>query len=100
MIRKVEPKLTAALLPSREKPMRCICTFRCPTSRRICKELLKEGIESQLTLDLPKGKYQAEWMDTKTGKVANQQTLNHNGGQATLKSPAFANDIALRILGS
>lgn len=50
-----------------------------------------------LTLDLPAGAYAAEWVDTKTGKVAGTESLKHDGGEKTLVSPPFALDIALSI---
>ncbi len=58
------------------------------------------GSEAQLQLKLPKGKYKAEWLNTKTGKTNNNETFNHSGGNRTLKSPQYKDDIALRILGS
>lgn len=58
---------------------------------------LNGGTRADLTLDLPKGTYTAEWVDTKTGKVAKSETLTHAGGRAVVMSPEYAEDIALRI---
>lgn len=58
---------------------------------------LNGGTKADLTLELPKGTYTAEWIDTKTGKVAKSETLTHPGGPAVVKSPEYAEDIALRI---
>ena len=55
------------------------------------------GTKADLTLDLPKGDYAAEWVDTKTGGVAKAAALAHPGGPAVLASPEYAEDIALRI---
>ncbi len=52
---------------------------------------------AQLSLDLPAGKYRAEWIDTKTGKVAKRENLSHEGGARTLASPQYSEDIALRV---
>jgi len=56
------------------------------------------GSEVQLQIELPKGKYTAEWINTKTGKTDKQESLDHSGGNRTLQSPNYEDDIALRIL--
>jgi hypothetical protein len=53
---------------------------------------------AELGLDLAAGNYKAEWIDTKTGKVAKQERFSHQGGTRTLVSPAYGQDIALRVL--
>ena len=58
------------------------------------------GSEANLVLDLPRGRYTAEWMNTKTGKVDREQTFDHAGGDAMLSSPEYEDDIALRILST
>ena len=46
---------------------------------------------------LPAGTYTAEWVNTKTGKVDKKETFQHGGGNRTLYSPKYVDDIALRI---
>lgn len=58
---------------------------------------LNGGTKADLVLDLPKGDYNAEWVDTKTGKVAKAEKLTHPGGPVTVASPEYAEDIALRV---
>ena len=58
------------------------------------------GSEAQLQVQLPKGKYTAEWVNTKTGKTDKNGAFDHSGGKRTLKSPKYRDDIALRILSS
>jgi hypothetical protein len=53
-----------------------------------------------LVLELPAGAYQAEWINTKMGKVDKQETFQHQGGNRTLRSPQYTDDIALRVLRS
>jgi hypothetical protein len=55
------------------------------------------GIQAKLVLDLPAGTYQIEWINTKTGKVDLGETASHAGGNRTLVSPAYLEDIALRV---
>jgi len=55
------------------------------------------GSKAELVVELPGGKYRAEWVSTKTGKVDKKVTFQHTGGNRTLHSPTYADDIALRI---
>ena len=55
------------------------------------------GIQAELVLDLPAGTYQIEWINTKTGKVDMGETASHVGRNRTLVSPAYLEDIALRV---
>jgi hypothetical protein len=52
-----------------------------------------------LVLDLPTGRYQAEWVNPVTGHVDKAETFEHGGGDKALASPSFADDIALRLKG-
>jgi hypothetical protein len=58
------------------------------------------GNRAQLQVELPKGKYTAEWINTKTGKTGKNEKFDHPGGNRTLESPKYEDDIALRILRS
>jgi hypothetical protein len=55
------------------------------------------GKEARLTLDLPRGEYAAEWVDTKNGKTDKSESFQHNGGGKEVVSPAYREDIALKI---
>jgi hypothetical protein len=55
------------------------------------------GRKARLVLELPSGKYKAEWLNTKTGKVDKKEVIEHTGGKRTLSSPEYVDDIALRI---
>lgn len=56
------------------------------------------GPRVELVLDLPAGEYAAEWVSTQTGRVESRTTFEHAGGDKSLTSPAYAEDIALRVL--
>ena len=56
------------------------------------------GKQARLIFDLPAGSYRAEWLDTKTGLVVKSERLKHSGGKVTVASPAYREDIALRIM--
>ena len=55
------------------------------------------GEQAELQLELPAGEYAVEWLNTRLGTVARQETLNHAGGAATLASPGYQGDIALAM---
>jgi hypothetical protein len=58
---------------------------------------IKGGNKAKLIVELPKGTYRAEWVNTKTGKVDKAETFQHDNGNRTLPSPKYVDDIALRI---
>jgi hypothetical protein len=55
------------------------------------------GNQAHLVLDLPAGDYAAEWINTMSGAIDKKDALKHAGGTVTLVSPAYAQDIALRV---
>ena len=56
------------------------------------------GSQVDLTLGLPDGQYKAEWLNPRTANIEARQTVKHTGGTAQLRSPAYTEDIALRIV--
>jgi hypothetical protein len=61
---------------------------------------VRGGKSAELVLELAKGEYEAEWVNTKTGEAARQEKFNHTGGAKSFKSPEYDEDIALRIKAS
>ena len=51
-------------------------------------------------IDLSAGSYSVVWTDTMTGKETDSKIKDHPGGFATISSPVFSEDIALRIAKS
>src|SRR5262249_40500502 len=58
---------------------------------------LRGGNHAELTVERPAGSYRAEWVNTRTGKVEKDEEFKHDGGERALASPAYSEDIALRI---
>lgn len=58
---------------------------------------IQGGTRADLELDLPAGKYLAEWINTMTGTVDRRQEIDDAGDALTLTSPDYREDIALRI---
>lgn len=69
-----------------------------PNKPKNLPHLLRENLQTELVLELPAGRYQADWLDTKTGQIPKSSKFDHPGGLTKLQSPVFANDIAVRIL--
>lgn len=61
-------------------------------------ERLQKTWETSLVLQLPRGRYQAHWVNTKTGAVDKSETFDHEGGEKELASPPFVVDVALRVV--
>ena len=57
---------------------------------------VKGGVQADVLLDLPRGKYRAEWLNTKTGAVDKAEDFDHDGGTRKLVSPAYEEDVALQ----
>ena len=55
------------------------------------------GIHAELELELPINRYQAEWVSSKTGRIEKTEHFSHPGGTRTIASPAYSEDIALRV---
>jgi len=56
------------------------------------------GTQAQLILEVPAGKYTAEWIDTTTGLVVKAEAMEHLGGNMQWTSPVYEEDIALRLI--
>jgi hypothetical protein len=59
---------------------------------------LNGGTRADLVLDLPAGRYRALWINPRTGAVASSENIDHSGGEVTLRSPHYDEDIALKIV--
>lgn len=55
------------------------------------------GRRANLEIELPPGAYRAEWVSPLTGSIEGTCEFEHPGGVATLRSPEYPEDIALRI---
>ncbi|KPK45287.1 MAG: hypothetical protein AMJ65_00315 [Phycisphaerae bacterium SG8_4] len=53
--------------------------------------------KADLMVALPTGKYKAEWLNTKTGRIDKTETFEHSSGHRLLGPPTYKDDIALRI---
>ena len=59
---------------------------------------LLHGDRATVTLDLPAGRYEVTWIDPASGQHLSKDLLTHKGGNRSIQSPAYAFDIALRMI--
>ncbi len=52
---------------------------------------------AELVLDLPAGRYAAEWINPRTGACDGREEFDHPGGERRLATPPFVEDLALRL---
>jgi hypothetical protein len=73
--------------------------LRVPVEKRPKKveDFLRTGIQSKLMLQLPPGKYRADWISTLTGETLKTDEWEQPPGDHELLTPEFDNDVALRI---
>lgn len=62
-----------------------------------CYEAIPGSYAESLTLNLPAGDYQADWIDPATGSVVESRKIEHTVGNFTLAAPKYSIDIALRL---
>jgi hypothetical protein len=53
--------------------------------------------QERLVLDLPRGTYQADWIDPSNGMILATEKFTHAGGQRRISTPEHRLDVALRI---
>lgn len=58
----------------------------------------REGEQVNVSLKLPEGSYQAQWVDTKTGDIAKSEEIDASDGFIKLESPKYKHDVALKVL--
>jgi len=56
------------------------------------------GRQVDLTLDIPSGRYRVEWLNPVSGGCDKREEVEHPGGDITLSSPPYEEDVALRLV--
>ncbi len=58
-----------------------------------------DGAEQRLTLqvDLPAGSWNVSWVSPASGRVEKRDRLRHPGGSVSIESPAYREDVAVKI---
>ncbi len=58
---------------------------------------LHGGKQAALMLEVPAGRYRAEWVNTLNAKIDKFEEVKHDGGILALRSPEYKDDLALRV---
>lgn len=59
---------------------------------------IETGSPEKIKFNLPSGNYKCDWISTLDGKVIKSELATHSGGDLTLASPGYSEDIALKII--
>ena len=54
--------------------------------------------EVMVTLEVPEGKYKAQWLNPLTGKIEKRETVKGANGVVSVTSPPHEEDIALKLV--
>ncbi|MBI2477628.1 MAG: hypothetical protein HYV60_02960 [Planctomycetia bacterium] len=97
IVHRVTPKLTTSALVQRGQSYAIYLHVPLPNKPKAIADHTQGKIEATLTLDLPPGEFNLEWVNSKTGKIDKTERVKHDGGERTVVSPTFADDVALRV---
>jgi len=98
VIREVSPDLSARALVERGKAYAVYLHVPIPKKPKDIGAIVNRKATATVTLNLPAGDYEAEWINTKTGQGEKREAFSHRGGEKKLTSPMFSADIALRVV--
>jgi hypothetical protein len=97
VVRNVSERLVATVLSEEGNSYAIYLHVPLPAKPKKLAEHLRNGVTTDLSLQLPAGTYEVLWLDTKTGEMSPRSPTKHSGGLLTLSSPPFDNDIALKV---
>ncbi len=97
VVRQISSDLTATVLTQLGEVYAIYFHVPLPDKPKRIEDHLHDDLQFVFTLDLPAATFAAEWLNTLTGKIEHAETIQHAGGDCQLRSPRFANDIALRL---
>lgn len=96
VLTQVPPELEARALV---EPAKAYAIYiHVPLKQDFPPEVLQKTQAATIAVDLPRGRFSAHWVNTKTGAIDKTETFDHEGGAKPLASPEFVVDIALRIV--
>ena len=98
VIKSVSGGLSARTLVEDGKAYAVYLHAPLPEHPKKTAERPRDRVRAALVVTLPAGLYLAEWIDTTTGLATGSEQFKHRGGDKSLRSPAFIDDMALRIV--
>jgi len=91
----MQPDCAAVAIPPH--PGRCYALVKPGASVAIYIHSPRKELRAGALLDLPRGRWRAEWLHPATGKWETPRVIDHPGGGLTIDGPGFDQDIALRV---
>ena len=98
VVRSSSPALTHYALVAPGKAYAIYLHTALPKKPKDLDKHRMSDVKVTVTIELPPGRYRAEWVNTKNGLADAVPSFEHEGGTVDLSSPVFSDDIALRIL--
>ncbi len=99
-IKSVQPALENYALAEPGRQYAVYVHVPLPNRPKRMPDHLDDDVHATIAIELPRGGYRADWVDTKTGRTTKSEAFDFGGGVRKLQSPRFANDVGLRILAS
>ncbi len=96
----VEPALSVQALVEEGRQYAIYLHVPLPKKPENLAEHMRTAQEAVIRLELPPGRYTAEWLDPTTGRVQDPETFTHTDGTRRLTTPTFDNDIALSLVAT
>ncbi len=97
VVHSVSPDLTTSVLANRGQQYAIYLHVPLPNKPKRLTDYLRRNIEASLAVDMPAGDYTAEWLDPLSGEITQVDRIEHRGREVELRSPRFADDIAVAI---
>jgi hypothetical protein len=91
----MQPDRSAVAIPPH--PGGCYALLKPGESVAVYVHSPRKELQAGVLLDLPKGRWQADWLHPATGEWERTQVIDHPGGGLWLHGPGFTNDIAVRL---
>jgi hypothetical protein len=98
IVRDVSDGLAVRVLAERQKQYAIYLHVPLAQKPERIADYLRDRADGTITIDIPAGRYLAQWIDTLTGDEIASDELAHQGGPMQLRSPMFSQGIALRIV--
>ena len=58
---------------------------------------VRGGTQADLKVTLPAGQWQVDWLNPKAAETVQTEVVAHGGGAIVLVSPAYVDDMAIRL---
>jgi hypothetical protein len=91
----MQPDRNAVAIPPH--PGRCYALVKPGESIAVYVHSPRKEPRAGVLVDLPKGRWRADWLHPATGQWEPSRTIEHPGGGLSIDGPAFDKDIALRV---